>query len=139
MGKRYHGGGMPTQRQLRVGELVRRCLAEVLTSWTPDTDALPQMSVTVGEVRMSADLKHATVFVLPLGGERTEDVIVQLNAERQMMRRSLGKDLHLKFSPSLHFVADRLFDQMDETRRLLNLNEVRRDLDQTTGDSRHNG
>lgn len=133
MGRRDNTGGMPSQRQLRVGELVRRSIAEILADWTPDTNEMSQVSVTVGEVRMSSDLRGATVFVLPLGGKRTEDVIGQLNAERQMIRRELGRDLHLKYLPRLNFVADRVFDQMDETRRLLDLDVVRKDTGQAGG------
>ncbi|MCY4260565.1 MAG: 30S ribosome-binding factor RbfA [Rhodobacteraceae bacterium] len=130
MGRRKSTRGQPTQRQLRVGELVRRGLAELLTDWTFVTETLTSVSVTVGEVRMSSDLKHATIYVLPLGGENTDGVIEQLNAEHREFYRELRKKLHLKYAPRLTFVADRVFDQIDETRRLLNLTEVKRDLEQ---------
>jgi len=133
MGRRHATAGLPSQRQLRVGELVRRGLAELLTDWTPVTETLTPVSVTVGEVRMSPDLRHATVFVLPLGGQNTDDVIEQLNVERRGLHRELRKKLHLKYAPRLTFMADRVFDQMDETRRLLNLTEVRRDLERPAG------
>ncbi len=116
-----------------MGELVRRGLAELLVDWTPSAATLTSVSVTVGEVRMSSDLRHATIFVLPLGGQNTDDVIEHLNMERHDLHRELRKQLHLKYVPRLTFMADRVFDQMDETRRLLNLTEVRRDLERSSG------
>ncbi len=108
-----------SQRQLRVGELVRRKLACILSEWDFFDPELPQISVTVGEVRMSTDLKKATVFVIPLGGQHAEQVISSLNASRREIRRLLNKELDLKFSPGLHFVSDPLFDQIERTQRLL--------------------
>ena len=78
---------------------------------------------------MSPDLKRATVFVLPLGGQNTEVVLEALNEHRRDIRRKLNRSLRLKFSPALEFVPDPVFDQMDEMRRLLSLESVRQDLD----------
>lgn len=128
MVKSTKGLGGQTQRQLRVGELVRRGLAEILFQWDSYDENMAGVSITVGEVRMSPDLKKATVFVSPLGGKFMEETVTALNENRREIRQQLNKKLTLKFSPSLHFVPDPLYDQMDNTRRLFNLEEVKRDL-----------
>lgn len=130
MGKNsYHEGGGPSQRQLRVGELIRRSLADILMRGDVHDPDLAHVSVTVGEVRASTDLRHATVFVLPLGGTNTDEVVEALNRNKPELRHLVTKSLKLKYSPELNFLADRSFDLMDETRRLLDSEEVRRDLD----------
>ncbi len=128
MSKRGYRQRGPSQRQLRVGELVRRKLAQILSDWIPQEDNSHSAPITVGEVRMSPDLRKATVYVLPLGGQNTDIVLKALNEHRRDIRRKLNRTLYLKFSPALEFVADPAFDQMDETRRLLSLEPVRRDL-----------
>lgn len=128
MVKSTKGLGGLTQRQLRVGELVRRGLAEILFQWDSYDENMAGVSITVGEVRMSPDLKKATVFVSPLGGKFMEETVTALNENRREIRQQLNKKLTLKFSPGLHFVPDPLYDQMDNTRRLFNLEEVKRDL-----------
>ncbi len=90
---------------------------------------LNRMSVTVGEVRVSPDLKVATAYVLPLGGDGQEDVVPLLARNKGELRRSIGKKLGLKFSPDLRFRIDTTFDQMDETRRLFQQDKVRRDVE----------
>lgn len=124
----YEGRG-PSQRQLRVGELVRRSLATVLARGDIHDPELAHVSVSVGEVRMSYDLRSATVFALPLGGVNTDVVIEALNRNKGEIRHIANKSLSLKFSPELNFLPDQSFDQMDETKRLLDSPEVRRDLD----------
>jgi len=130
MARRKHTGGQgPSQRQLRVGELIRRTLSEVLMRDDIHDPELSRHSVTVGEVRISPDLKVATAYVLPLGGEGEADVIDLLARNKGELRRIIGKKLALKFAPDLRFRPDRTFDQMDDTRRLLEQDDVRRDLD----------
>ncbi|MEL6121390.1 MAG: ribosome-binding factor A, partial [Pseudomonadota bacterium] len=90
---------------------------------------LNRLSVTVGEVRTSADLKVATAYVLPLGGEGREDVIGLLAKNKSELRRIIGKKLALKFAPDLRFRIDETFDQLDETRRLFAKETVRRDIE----------
>lgn len=132
MGKnKFHEGDGPSQRQLRVGETIRRALSEVLARGDVHDPELNRMSITVGEVRASPDLKIATAYVLPLGGEGQEDVIGLLARNKGELRRMVGKKLTLKFSPDLRFQLDRTFDQMDETRRMLSEDRVRRDADAT--------
>lgn len=126
---KFHDGPGPSQRQLRVGELIRRTLSEVLMRGDIHDPELNRMSVTVGEVRTSPDLKIATAYVLPLGG-KGQDVIVGLLARNQSeLRRIIGRKLGLKYAPELRFRLDQTFDQMDETRRLFDQENVRRDVE----------
>ena len=120
----------PSQRQLRVGELIRRTLADVLNRGDVHDPDLAHVSVTVGEVRTTPDLKLAHVFVLPLGGGNAETVIAALNRHKGELRRAVSKQMTLKYSPDLKFIYDATFDQMDETRRLLSQDTVQRDLDE---------
>ncbi len=126
---KFSEGTGPSQRQLRVAELIRRALSDVLARGDIHDPDLAHVSITVGEVRTSPDLRNATVFVLPLGGANTEAVLKALDRNRGELRRAVTKAVKLKFSPELKFLMDRSFDQMDETRRLLSRAEVRRDLE----------
>jgi ribosome-binding factor A len=119
MAKNSHfSGAGPSQRQLRVGELIRRTLADVLN----------RMSITVSEVRTSPDLKIATAYVLPLGGHGRAEAIEALARNKGELRRAISKQMALKYAPDLRFVLDETFDQMDATRDLLNSADVKRDL-----------
>lgn len=125
-----HGSG-PTQRQLRVGELIRRRLSDVLARGDVHDADLVGLSITVSEVRVSPDLRAATAFVLPLGGRGAEDALKALRRNKSELRRMVVKGLDLKYAPDLKFVLDETFDRMDETRRILNDATVRRDVDGT--------
>lgn len=125
----HHDGPGPSQRQLRVGEVIRRTLAQVLGQGDIHDPDLNRMSITVSEVRPSPDLKIATVFVLPLGGHGREEAIAALKRNKHELRRFVGRKTALKFTPDLRFVIDETFDRMDETRRLFSQTNVRRDLD----------
>lgn len=122
-----HEGSGPSQRQLRVGETIRRALADVLSRGDVHDADLGRMSITVGEVRTSPDLKIATAYVLPLGGQGQEDCLKLLARNKYELRRAVGKRLALKFTPDLRFQLDETFDRMDETRRMLDQENVRRD------------
>ena len=126
---RFDTGQGPSQRQLRVGELVRRTVSDVLMRGDVHDPDLAGVSVTVGEVRMSPDLRIATVYVLPLGGVNVQVVIKALARSAHELRRAVNKAVKLKFSPELRFLADETFDQMDHTRAMLNDDRVRRDLE----------
>jgi ribosome-binding factor A len=91
---------------------------------------LNRMSITVGEVRTSPDLKIATAYVLPLGGKGQEEVLKLLARNKGELRRAVGKKLGLKFTPDLRFQLDQTFDQMDDTRRMLSQDAVRRDIEE---------
>ncbi|WP_339772877.1 30S ribosome-binding factor RbfA [uncultured Pseudosulfitobacter sp.] len=122
-------GAGPSQRQLRVGELIRRTLSEVLARGDVHDPDLNRMSITVGEVRTSPDLRIATAYVLPLGGDGKDEVLKLLARNKGELRHVVGKKLALKFAPDLRFQLDQTFDQMDDTRRMLNQDAVRRDTD----------
>ena len=124
---KFHDGPGPSQRQLRVGELIRRTLSEVLARGDVHDPDLNRMSITVGEVRTSPDLKVATAYVLPLGGQGQEYVLKLLARNKGELRRAVSKKLTLKFAPDLRFQLDETFDRMDDTRRMLNQDAVRRD------------
>ncbi|PJE35111.1 30S ribosome-binding factor RbfA [Pseudooceanicola lipolyticus] len=127
---RFHDGAGPSQRQLRVGELIRRTLSEVLARGDVHDPDLNRLSITVGEVRTSPDLRVATAFVLPLGGKGQDEVLGLLARNKAELRRLVAKKLTLKFSPELRFRLDETFDRMDDTRRMFDQAAVRRDLDQ---------
>lgn len=124
----HHSGPGPSQRQLRVGELIRRTLSDVLARGELHDPDLSGLSITVGEVQCSADLKHATVFVLPLGGEGADAMLAALKRNTSELRRLVSKQLTLKYAPDLRFRIDDTFDRMDETRRLFAQDKVQRDL-----------
>jgi len=124
----HHSGAGPTQRQLRVAELIRRTLSQVLARGDIHDPDLNRMSITVNEVRTSTDLRIATAYVLPLGGKGRTEALEALERNRHELRRAVAKAVALKYSPELRFVIDETFDQMDDTRRLFSQDNVRRDL-----------
>lgn len=127
--KRFSSGNGPSQRQLRVGELIRRTLSDVLNRAEIHDPDLNRMSITVGEVSCSPDLKVATVYVMPLMGSVTvEEAIAALARNKHELRRLLGAEMTLKYAPDLRFRPDETFDRLDETRRLFSDEKVQRDL-----------
>lgn len=134
MAKHHHEGAGPSQRQLRVGELIRRTLSDVLMRGDIHDPDLNRMSITVGEVRTSSDLKVATAYILPLGGHGADDALAALRRNRGELRRAVTKDMTLKFAPELRFAIDDTFDRMDDTRRLFDRPDVKRDLDPAEDD-----
>lgn len=118
----------PSQRQLRVGELIRRTLSEMLMRGEIHDPDLDGLSITVGEVRVSPDLKVATVHVMPLGGGGIDRAIAALARNRGELRRRVAAAMTLKFAPDLRFRPDGTFDALDETRRLFADENVQRDL-----------
>ncbi len=125
---KFHDGPGPSQRQLRVGELIRRTLSDVLARGDIHDPELNRMSITVGEVRTSPDLRIATAYVLPLGGDGRDEVIKLLARNKGELRRAVSKKLALKFAPDLRFQIDETFDRMDETRRMLEQETVKEDV-----------
>ena len=129
MAKKYETGSGPKQRQLRVGELIRRTLADVLNRAEIHDPVLNAMSITVGEVSLSNDLKVATVYVMPLmGSVPVADAIAALARNKYELRRRVSAELTLKYAPDLRFRADETFDRLDETRRLFSDAVVQRDI-----------
>lgn len=127
-------GGAPSQRQLRVGELIRRTLAEILQRGETGDPELDAVSITVSEVRVSPDLRHATAYVMPLGGENAEGVVEALNRNRGQIRRVVSSGLTLKHSPEIGFAVDATFEQAERTRLLLESEAVRRDIEKDEDD-----
>jgi ribosome-binding factor A len=119
----------PTQRQLRVAELIRRRLSEVLNRGDIHDPDLNRLSITVGEVRCAPDLRAATAYVLPLGGDNREEALEVLRRNKSEIRRAVSRGLALKFAPEIRFAIDETFDRLDDTRRLFSSSDVRRDLD----------
>lgn len=130
---RSQSGADRSQRQLRVGELIRRTLSEVLAKGAVHDPDLNALSITVGEVRASPDLKVATVYVMPLGGAARDEALDALTRNRGELRRAMMKIITLKYAPELRFMIDDTFDRIDETRRIFAQDTVRRDLDTENG------
>ena len=125
----------PSQRQLRVGEVIRRSLSDVLMRGDVHDPDLNRHSITVGEVRMSNDLKVATAYVLPLGGRDAQDALAALRRNTPELRHLIVKGMTLKFAPQLVFQLDETFDRMDDTRRLFEDERVRRDVEAPDDDA----
>jgi len=121
-------GKPPSQRQLRVGEEIRHCLARVLMQGEAHDPELQDVSVTVSEVRLSPDLKNATAFVMPLGGSHSQEAIKALNRAAPFFRHRLAEEVDLRFTPRLSFQLDQSFDEASRIDALLNSPRVRGDL-----------
>jgi ribosome-binding factor A len=128
-----HNAG-PTQRQLRVGEMLRHALADILRQGDIRDDDLKGVSVTVTQVKPSPDMRHATVFVEPLGGKNAKQVVAALNRHRAFIRGEMGHLIELKFTPDLRFVEDESFAEAEKIETLLKSERVARDL-KTSDDS----
>lgn len=127
-------GKGPSQRQLRVGEAIRRILSEALMRGDVHNDDLAGMSITVGEVKVSADLRVATAYVLPLGGKGAEAALKALNRSTGEIRHVIGREMTLKFVPEMRFMIDETFDRMDSMRKLFADERVQRDIATGSGD-----
>ena len=117
-----------TQRQLRVGELVRQALSEILARGEIRDPALQNVAITVSEARARADLRHAVCFVVPLGGRNTDAVVAALNRNAAWLSGQVARRVQLKFAPRLSFRADESFDQADRIDALLRRGDVAADL-----------
>jgi ribosome-binding factor A len=123
-------GRAPSQRQLRVGELIRHTLADVLQRGEVHDPALDGMVVTVPEVRMTPDLRVATVFVMPLGGKGADTLLATLDRHRKFLRGEVAHRVDLRYAPDLRFRLDESFDAGARIDSLLRSPEVKRDLDE---------
>ena len=117
-----------SQRQLRVGETVRHALAEILAHGDIHDPDLAGHIITVPEVRMSPDLKLATIYVMPLGGRDTDKVITALDRNKRFLRGEIAHRVNLKFAPDIRFRADDRFDEAERIEKLLRTPEVQRDI-----------
>jgi ribosome-binding factor A len=118
---------------LRVGELVRHALAGLFARGEIEDEMLQGKVITVPEVRMSPDLKLATAYVMPLGGEQASAVAEALNRHRRFIRGRIAPELDLKFAPDLRFMVDSTFEEFGRIDALLRSERVRRDLDKDDG------
>jgi ribosome-binding factor A len=142
--KRRQAAG-PSQRQLRAGELIRHALVEVMREEEIHDEALHGVSVTVTQVRMSPDLRHAICFVEPLGagvgaaGGDVREIVKALNRHAKFLRGQLGRHIEMKFTPDLRFIHDESFDTASHMERLFDDPKVRQDLDADDGDDEGEG
>ena len=123
------GGRERSQRQLRVGELIRHALVDALARDDLRDPGLADVSITVTEVRVSPDLRNATAFVMPLGGVKMEETVDALNRAAPFLRRMVGQAVTMRYLPALSFVADTAFEQSQRIDDLLRSPAVARDLD----------
>jgi len=126
--KRFSQGHGPSQRQLRVAEVIRHRLAEVLARGDVHDPDLSRMSITVSEVTTSPDLKHATAYVMPLGGQHADEALKALRRCKAELRHQVAHGLGLKFAPDLRFELDATFDRMDDARRIFADPKVQADV-----------
>jgi ribosome-binding factor A len=117
-----------SQRQLRVGELMRHAIADILSQGGVHDPVLQTTIITVPEVKMSPDLKLATVYVMPLGGQNTEPVLKALAANKSFLRTEVAYRVNLKYAPDLRFRIDERFDEAERIDKLLRTPAVARDL-----------
>ena len=125
---------MLSQRQLRVGELVRHALAEMLTRGDVHDPVIQSHLITVPEVRMTADLRLATIYVVPLGGRDAQAVLAALERNKRFLRGEVARRINLKFAPEIRFRIDERFDEAERIEKLLRTPAVQRDLDDKTDD-----
>jgi ribosome-binding factor A len=135
--QREHSPG-GSQRQLRVGELIRHELAEMLSRGDIHDPVVEAHMITVPEVRMSPDLRLATIYVMPLGGRDATDVVAALERNKRYVRGEIGRRVNLKFAPEIRFRVDERFDEAERIEKLLRTPVVQRDLkrQQESGDEK---
>jgi len=126
---RDHSSAGPSQRQLRVGELIRHALAEMLSRGDIHDPTIEGHMITVPEVRMSPDLRLATVYVMPLGGKDEQEVVAALERNKKFLRGEIAHRVNLKFAPEIRFRADERFGEAERIEKILRTPEVQRDLE----------
>ena len=121
------GGG--SQRQLRVGELIRHAVAELLTRGEVHDPVIEGHLITVPEVRMTADLRLATIYIMPLAGRDAAEVVAAFERNKKYVRADIAHRVNLKFAPDIRFRVDERFDEAERIEKLLRSPDVKRDLD----------
>ena len=127
MSRTHHTGGEPSQRMLRVAELIRHAMADLLGRGGLDP-TLERQIVTIPKVKMSPDLKLATIFVMPLGGSNAQPVLEALERCHKSLRAEIARRVNLRTAPEIRFKADETFENSARIDALLNSEKVRRDL-----------
>lgn len=117
-----------SQRQLRVGELVRHALADMLTRGDVHDSVIERHMITIPEVRVTADLRLATIYVMPLGGRDAEEVVAAFERHKKFLRAEIAHRINLKFAPDIRFRVDDRFAEAERIDKLLHSPEVQRDL-----------
>jgi ribosome-binding factor A len=130
-----HSSQGASQRQLRVGEMLRHALAQILLRGEIRDADLDGVSITVTQVKPSGDMRHATVFVEPLGGKNAKAIVGALNRHKGFLRGEMGRMIELKFTPELRFVEDESFAEAQKIENLLKSARVQRDLKSDGDDS----
>ena len=112
-----------SQRQLRVGELIKQSLGQIFLRGEAKVPSLETKNITVTEVRMSPDLKNAKAYVIPLGGKDTEKAVSTLTEFSYLIRKALSKKIDMKFLPRVYFVGDKSFDYAEKIEKLIQENK----------------
>jgi ribosome-binding factor A len=130
MSRDHHreSGAVPSQRALRAGEVIRHAIAEILSRGEVHDPVIQHHLITVPEVRMTADLKLATIYVMPLGGRDGEEVLAALERNKRYLRGEIARRVNLKFAPDIRFRLDERFDEAERIEKLLRTPQVQRDL-----------
>ena len=118
----------PSQRALRAGEVIRHAVADILSRGEVHDPVLQAHTITVPEVRMSPDLRLATIYVMPLGGRDAQEVLAALERNKRYLRGEIAHRVNLKFAPDIRFRIDERFDEAERIEKLLRTPQVRRDL-----------
>ena len=126
--------GGPSQRQLRVGEMLRHALAEILNRNEIRDPDLDGVSVTITQVKPSPDMRYATVYCEPLGGENAKAIVAALNKHKGFLRGEMGHRIAIKFTPELRFVEDESFAEALKIENILKSERVSRDLSSSSDD-----
>ncbi|MCC3245337.1 30S ribosome-binding factor RbfA [Methylocystis sp. WRRC1] len=140
MARSHHShGAEPSQRMLRVAELVRHAFAQLLSRGEISDPVLEKHVVTVSRVKMSPDLKLATIYVMPLGGKDEPEVISALDRHKRFLRGEIAHEVNLKFAPEIRFRIDDSFDAVSRIDAILNSERVKRDLATDDDDTQESG
>ena len=123
-----------SQRQLRTGEVIRHAIAEILSRGEVHDPVLQGHMITVPEVRMTQDLRLATIYVMPLGGQDKQPVLDALERNKRYLRGEIARRVNLKFAPDIRFRLDDRFDEAERIEKLLRSPQVKRDLGGTGDD-----
>jgi ribosome-binding factor A len=128
MSRIHHKGGEPSQRMLRVAELIRHAMAQLLSRGEINDPDLAGLVVTVPTVKMSPDLKLATIYVMPLGGKAQAQIVAILDRHKKFLRGEVAHRVNLKYAPEIRFKVDESFANAEKIDALLNSPQVVRDL-----------
>ena len=137
MARQHRGTARPaSQRQLRVGELVRHAVSEMLIRGDVHDPVLEGHLITIPEVRMTPDLRLATVYVMPMGGRDKDEVLAALERNKRYLRGEVSHRVNLKFAPDIRFLIDDRFEEAERIEKLLRTPQVRRDLEREKDDGK---